>query len=63
MIPIVEEIDSKLDQGIVDKFCEFTQMSHHEFWKIMDKWYNKDLFKQDKDGVWKPKFKVGKDLV
>lgn len=63
MIPIVEETDGKLDQGIVDKFCEFTKISHHEFWQIMDKWYNKDLFEQDKDGVWHPKFKVGVGLV
>jgi len=59
MIPKVEEIDQKLDQGIVDKFCEFTQMSHHEFWLIMDKWYNRELFSQDNHGVWHPKFKVG----
>jgi len=62
MIPLVEEVDGKLDQGIVDKFCEFTGMTHHEFWIIMDKWYNKDLFEQDQDGVWHPKFKVGMDL-
>ena len=62
MIPLVEEIDGKLDQGIVDKFCEFTGLTHHEFWIIMDKWYNKDLFEQDQDGVWHPKFKVGKGL-
>lgn len=44
MIPIIEEIDGKLDQGIVDKLCEFTRMFHKEFWQIMDKWYNRELF-------------------
>jgi len=63
MIPIVEEIDGKLDQGIVEKFCEFTIMSPVEFWKTMDKWYNKKFFEQDKDGVWHPKFKVGTGLI
>jgi N-acetyl sugar amidotransferase len=63
MIPLVEEKDKKLDQGIVDKFCEFTKMTHHEFWQIMDKWYNKELFEQDHDGVWHPKFKVGTGLI
>ena len=63
MIPIVEEIDGKLDQGIVDKFCEFTKISHVEFWRIMDKWYNQKLFEQDRDGVWHPKFKVGTGLI
>lgn len=59
MIPFVEEYDKKLDQGIVDEFCNFTNMSTREFWQIMDKWYNRELFEQDRDGVWHPKFKVG----
>jgi hypothetical protein len=63
MIPIIEEYDGKLDQGIVDKFCEFTKITHQEFWKIMDKWYNRELFEQDRDGVWHSKFKVGKGLI
>jgi len=63
MIPIVEETDKNLDQGMVEKFCEFVQISPNEFWKIMDKWYNRELFEQDRDGVWHPKFKVGVGLV
>ena len=36
-----------------------TRISHSEFWKIMDKWYNTDLFEKDSHGVWHAKFKVG----
>ena len=63
MIPIVEEIDKRLDQGIVDKFCEFIKISPREFWRIMDRWYNREFFEQDKYGVWHPKFKVGTGLI
>ena len=59
MISIVEEKDSKLDQGMVDLFCEFTRMSRREFYEILDKWYNPELFEKDDHGVWHPKFKVG----
>ena len=58
MIPIVEEKDGLLDQGIVEKFCEFTRMSKREFYEILDKWYNPELFEQDKDLVWHKKFKI-----
>ena len=58
MIPIVEEKDGILDHGIVEKFCEFTRMSKREFYEILDKWYNPDLFEQDKDLVWHKKFKI-----
>ena len=59
MIPIVEEADKRLDQVIVDRFCEFTGITRREFFKILDKWYNPNLFEKDGDGVWHPKFKVG----
>ena len=63
MIPIVEEKDGKLDEGIVEKFREFTGMSEKEFYEILDKWYNPELFKKDSNGVWHPKFKVGIGLI
>lgn len=63
MIPFVKQYDRNLDQGIVDKFCDFTGMGSREFWKTMDKWYNRDFFDQDKDGVWHEKFEVGVGLL
>ena len=62
MIPLVEKYDGILDQEIVNKFCEFTKMSQREFWATLDKWYNHDLFEQDNDGIWSPKFKVGQGI-
>ena len=59
MIPVIKEHDKKLDQGTIEKFCTFTGISTQKFWKIMDKWYNTELFEQDADGIWHEKFKVG----
>lgn len=63
MISFVEQRDGKLDQGMVEKFCDFIRMGPREFYFILDKWYNRDFFKQDRDGVWSPKFKVGKGII
>ena len=63
MIPLVEEFDNRLDQGTIEKFCDFIKMDIQEFWHIMDKWYNKELFEQDIDGLWHPKFKVGTGII
>jgi len=63
MIPLVKQYDKNLDQGIIENFCAFTGMSPREFWKVMDKWYNRELFEQDRDGVWREKFEVGVGLV
>jgi len=62
MISLVKEYDKNLDQGIVDRFLEFTGMKPKEFWKILDKWYNKDLFYQDEWGIWYEKFEVGEGI-
>ena len=59
MIPFVEKHDGQLDQGVVEKFCEFTKMSTSDFYNVLDKWYNPNLFEKDSFGIWKKKFKVG----
>ena len=63
MISVVEKYDGILDQGTVNRFCEFTRIGPREFWNIIDKWYNPKLFKKDRDGVWCPKFKVGQGII
>lgn len=63
IISLVKKYDEILDQGIVEKFCSFTSMPIHEFWKTMDKWYNPEFFEQDKDGIWHEKFEVGIGLI
>ncbi len=62
MIPFIKKHDKVLDQGVIDHFLSFTSLKTVDFWKIMDKWYNKDLFYQDQWGIWREKFEVGKGL-
>jgi len=46
----------------VDGFCSFTNISVKEFYEILDKWYNTELFEQDADKIWHEKFKIGVGL-
>lgn len=63
MLPLVRQYDKILDQGIVESFCSFINMGPREFWPVMDKWYNKTLFHQDRDGIWHENFEVGVGIV
>jgi N-acetyl sugar amidotransferase len=63
MIPIVEENDGILDQQVIDNFCGFVGINVKEFWNMLDKWHNPKFFKQDKDGVWHKKFRVGTGII
>lgn len=58
-IKLVREHDSKLDPLCVRDFCEFCGYTETEFWKIVDKMYNQDIFCKDNLGVWKLKEPIG----
>lgn len=55
---LVNEKDHKLDQRILDDYCDFVGITIREFWEMADDWYNKELFAQDKFGVWGKKFEL-----
>ncbi len=57
-IKLVNERDHKLDQRVLDDFCNFVGITVKEFWQIADKWYNRDLFEQDRFGVWHKNFRL-----
>ena len=46
-IPIIKERDGKLDPLCVRDFCEFCGYTETEFWAILDKFYNRDLFEKN----------------
>lgn len=51
-IRIVREKDGELDPLCVRDFCDFCGYTESEFWKIVDKFYNRELFKKDEIGKW-----------
>lgn len=59
-IELVKKHDHKLDQRAVQEFCDFLGYTRAEFYAIVDKFYNPDLFTKDpktdewilKDPIW-----------
>lgn len=54
-IKLVRERDHCLDPRAIEDFCEFTGYTVQEFWSIVDKFYNRDIFEKDMFGQWKLK--------
>lgn len=54
-VKLAEEKDHNLDQKIIDDFCQFTGYTLTEFWSIIEKHYNKDLFEKNQFGQWRLK--------
>ena len=49
---LVKKHDSKLDQLALRDFLEFTGYTTKEFWDIVDKFYNREIFDKDNTGEW-----------
>lgn len=49
---LVKEHDHALDPLSVRDFCNFLGYTEKEFWDIVDKQYNRDLFEKDTNGCW-----------
>jgi hypothetical protein len=53
-IKFIKEHDHKLDQKVLQDFLDFTGYNHKEFWDIVEKFWNRDIFEKV-DGVWRLK--------
>jgi len=51
-VELVKKHDHRLDQKTLQDFLDFTGYSANEFWSIVDKFYNRDIFKQNAHGRW-----------
>lgn len=51
-IKIVKEKDHALDPLAIRDFCKFVGYSETDFWKIINGFYNRDIFQKDKYGQW-----------
>ena len=58
----VEKYDGKCGEKYLKEFCDYIEITTDEFWKVADKFVNKNLFKKDPTtGEWIPQFMVGMD--
>lgn len=51
-IDLVKKHDANLDPKCVRDFCDFCGYTETEFWQIVDKHYNKELFEKDAYDKW-----------
>lgn len=61
-IKITEKYDGTCSDTFIEMFCKHIEITKIEFWEVVDKFVNKDLFEKNNDGKWTRKFKVGVGL-
>jgi N-acetyl sugar amidotransferase len=58
-VEIAEKYDGYCEPKYIANFCDYLRISEAEFWRVVEKWTNRDLFEKNDEGKWVPKFKVG----
>lgn len=54
-IKMVRKHDHDLDPRTVREFCSFIGYSEQEFWSVIEKHYNTEIFEKTENGLWKLK--------
>ena len=57
----VNEYDGKCGEKYIDLVCDYLSITKEEFWNVVDRYVNRDLFEKDEKGKWIPKFRIGED--
>lgn len=59
---LVETYDGGCGEHYIKDAANYMGITVEEFWRVAEKWVNKELFYKNEYGKWSPKFKVGVDL-
>lgn len=51
-VELVKTHDHNIDDLIIEDFLNFTGYSKKEFWEIVDKFYNREIFEKNEFGEW-----------
>lgn len=58
----VQEYDGKCGPQYIQLACKYLSITEEEFWTVVDRFVNRDLFEKDSEGNWRPRFTVGVDF-
>lgn len=58
----VKEYDGRCGEKYIKEACTYLSITEEEFWEVVDKYVNKELFEKNSKGHWIPKFEVGTDF-
>lgn len=58
----VKEYDGGCGAQYLKKACDYLSITEEEFWAVVDKYVNRELFERDSGRKWRPKFTVGVDF-
>jgi len=59
-IEMLKRYDGKCSPKYIQSFCDYIGITVKEFWEIVDKGVNRNLFQKNNKSEWEPTFEIGK---
>lgn len=54
-IELAKKYDGKCDRQYVKRFCDYLEIDEEEFWRVADRFRNRDIWEMDGNGQWRLK--------
>ena len=58
-IALLERYDGKCSPRYIRSFCEYLEISEAQFWEVVDRSVNRELFARGPSGNWERRFSIG----
>lgn len=57
-LELVKKYDGKCDSLYIKKYCNYLEITEEEFWEVVERVRNKDIWELDNNGNWKLKYGI-----
>ena len=51
-VDLVRKFDGRCSQKIIRSFCDYLEISEHQFWEVVESFRNPDLWQKSEEGEW-----------
>lgn len=52
-LELVRKYDGKCDISFIRRFCNYLEITEEEFWQVVEKYRNQDIWQKDESGNWR----------
>lgn len=52
-IELVKKYDGRCDPSYIKSYCKYLDITEEQFWELVEKFRNRDIWKKDQNGEWK----------
>ena len=56
---LIKLYDGKCDHSYIERFCRYLDITEEQFWEVVERFRNHEVWQKDEEGQWKLKHEIG----